>query len=260
MTSSRNAATGIASGGRCRPRTGRQLPLSSGRDSTRFRAAGKDFALPSSGPGVPAVGKRPMDGPRKRPIWMDQSVAPLAVLLLVAAAAGCGLRPRNFRKITHPAPLVRARALGLAGSRPDVEVVPALIARLSDSDPVVRLAAHEELKRRTGTDFGYLPWAGLEERTRAVERWRSWFSGGSRHDGETTAPGALGPPRASPQAPPQASPQAPRRASPPRSAIKAPQAALAEPQETLTPRSTLAEPQETLTPRSTPSTPSSPSS
>ena len=41
----------------------------------------------------------------------------------------------------------------------DLGDVPALIGRLEDADPVVRLAAHEELRRRTGRDFGFVPWA-----------------------------------------------------------------------------------------------------
>ncbi len=63
---------------------------------------------------------------------------------------GCAHGPRNFRKIQNPAPLVRARAVGLGGRKSDSQVVPALVGRLGDSDPVVRLAAYEELRRRTG--------------------------------------------------------------------------------------------------------------
>ena len=52
-----------------------------------------------------------------------------------------------------------------------------LVARLEDADPVVRLAASEELRRRTGRDFGYVPWASAEERASAVGRWRTWLAG-----------------------------------------------------------------------------------
>ena len=55
-------------------------------------------------------------------------------------------------------------------------MLPALVGRLGDSDPVVRLAAHEELRKRTGQDFGYVPWASPEERSGAIERWRAWLS------------------------------------------------------------------------------------
>jgi hypothetical protein len=104
----------------------------------------------------------------------------LAIALLVAATMvpcwGCGLAPHDFRKIQHPAPLVRARAVGLGGREPDAQVVPALVARLDDEDPVVRLAANEELRKRTGRDFGYVPWASDEERAGAIDRWRSWLT------------------------------------------------------------------------------------
>ena len=45
---------------------------------------------------------------------------------------------------------MRARAVGLGRREPDSQVVPALVARLDDEDPVVRLAANEELRQRHG--------------------------------------------------------------------------------------------------------------
>lgn len=98
-------------------------------------------------------------------------------MLAVALAAGCGGGPRNFRKIDGKAPLTRARAVGLGARKTDSKVLPALVSRLSDSDPVVRLAAHEELRKRTGRDFGYVPWAPAEERASATARWRDWLWG-----------------------------------------------------------------------------------
>jgi hypothetical protein len=91
---------------------------------------------------------------------------------------GCADGPRNLRKVQNPAPLVRARAVGLGRRQPDSYVVPALIDRLADADPVVRLAAHEELRERTGRDFGYIPWASVEERASAIDRWRAWMGQG----------------------------------------------------------------------------------
>jgi hypothetical protein len=108
---------------------------------------------------------------------MGRLVACLVVIVTLAALTGCGLGPRNFRKITHPAPLVRARAMSLGYNQPNDMVLPALVSRLDDPDPVVRLAAHEELKRRTGQEFGYLPWASSQERSLAVNRWRAWLNG-----------------------------------------------------------------------------------
>jgi hypothetical protein len=71
-------------------------------------------------------------------------------------------------------------------------VVPALVDRLADSDPVVRLAAYEELRRRTGRDFGYVPWASPEERAVAIDRWRTWTRQGDGRR-EQAAPSTIAP-------------------------------------------------------------------
>lgn len=93
--------------------------------------------------------------------------------------AGCARGPLTTRKMKQGAPLAQARAIGLARRAPDSRVLPALVGQLDNSDPVVRLAAHEELRRRTGQDFGYVPWAPPEERATAVGRWRDWLGQGS---------------------------------------------------------------------------------
>jgi HEAT repeat protein len=100
-------------------------------------------------------------------------------MALLAAAMlpcwGCGLTPHSFRKLQPPAATVRARSVGAGPRDPDLQVVPALVARLEDEDPVVRLAASEELRKRTGQDFGFVAWASSEERAGAIARWRSWL-------------------------------------------------------------------------------------
>jgi hypothetical protein len=106
----------------------------------------------------------------------------IGTILLAAAMAsswGCAHGPRRFQKIDNTAPVVRARAVGLAGRQPDSTVLPVLVTRLGDADPVVRMAAHEELRKRTGQDFGYVPWASAEERSSAIERWRAWLADGA---------------------------------------------------------------------------------
>ena len=40
--------------------------------------------------------------------------------------------------------------MGWASGQPDSEVMRTLVGRLADDDPVVRLAAHEELRKRSG--------------------------------------------------------------------------------------------------------------
>ena len=94
---------------------------------------------------------------------------------LSAFSIGCGIAPKNFRKLTDPAPIVRARSVGLGSKLPQGHVVPALINRLEDRDPVVRLAAYEELRKGTGRSFGFIPWGGESDRASAVARWRSWW-------------------------------------------------------------------------------------
>lgn len=116
---------------------------------------------------------------------------PLAALLLLSGLLGCSsLTPRNFRSMSAPAPIVRARAVGLGREQPDAMVVPALIGRLDDTDPVVRLSAHEELRRRSGKDFGYLPWSDRSERAPAIERWKQWWA--SRLPSRSAVPAQAG--------------------------------------------------------------------
>ncbi|HWE40595.1 MAG TPA: hypothetical protein VG406_28870 [Isosphaeraceae bacterium] len=110
-----------------------------------------------------------MSGRRRR------RAAALGVALAAAVAGnGCGIRPR-FLTINHPAPIVRARSAGLGDGLPDAVVVPSLIDKLSDPDPVVQLSADQALRKRTGRDFGFHPWADPAERAKAVARWRSWW-------------------------------------------------------------------------------------
>ena len=97
------------------------------------------------------------------------------LLMAAVAGSGCSLAPKNFRSMIHPAPIVRARAVGLGEDKPEWVAVPAMIERLKDSDEVVRMTAHDGLKERTHRDFGYIAWAPVEERNKAVERWRTWW-------------------------------------------------------------------------------------
>ncbi|WZO96172.1 hypothetical protein EP7_003156 [Isosphaeraceae bacterium EP7] len=103
-------------------------------------------------------------------------VGPLvAGLLCLLSGAGCSLAPKSFAQMIHPSGIVRARAAGLSDRQPDQVAVPALIERLGDADPVVRLTAHETLRERTGQNFGYLPWGDNAERAAAQARWKTWW-------------------------------------------------------------------------------------
>ena len=96
-------------------------------------------------------------------------------LSLACCGTGCGIAPKSFAKMNDPAGLIRARSVGLAKDQPASQAVPALIERLEDHDPVVRLVAYEELKKETGKSFGYVPWGHDGDRAGAVARWRSWW-------------------------------------------------------------------------------------
>ncbi len=115
-----------------------------------------------------------------------------SLALLAMITAGCSLGPRRFRDVNDPSPLVRARAAGLADQLPRETFVPELIGHLDDPDAVVRLSAHEELRRRTGQDFGYRPWDDKAEREAATACWRQWWESQTRPTtaaGEDSSPG-----------------------------------------------------------------------
>jgi hypothetical protein len=97
------------------------------------------------------------------------------LLPMAGSGMGCSLAPKSFRDMIHPAPIVRARAVGLDEKQPEWVAVPALIERLNDPDRVVRMTANDGLKERTKRDFGFVAWAPADERARAVSRWKAWW-------------------------------------------------------------------------------------
>ena len=74
-----------------------------------------------------------------------------------------------------PAPIVRARAVGMGETQPEWVAVPAMIDRLGDTDPVVRMTAFDALKKRTHQDFEFKWYAPVEDQKSAVERWHAWW-------------------------------------------------------------------------------------
>jgi hypothetical protein len=115
------------------------------------------------------------NGGRNRP-----RLAGALALAVWVTSPGCTIAPKRFGDTVNPAPLVRARAATMGDHLPTQLVVPALLERLDDGDPVVRLTAHEELKRRTGQDFGYRPWDDPTVRAGSIARWRAWWAGMTR--------------------------------------------------------------------------------
>ena len=140
------------------------------------------------------------DRPRR---GLPPSIGPALGLALAGLGAlqllgGCRLGPRAFEQADDPSPIVRARALTLGDNVVDEQAIPVLIGRLDDPDHVVRMTANEELKRRTGQDFGFRPWAEPGERLAARGRWHAWYYGPPRQSATATPQMAM-PPMASPQ-------------------------------------------------------------
>jgi hypothetical protein len=139
-----------------------------------------DYGLPQNGlrfsgmQGCHLRSTRARNEPGKVAVSVVQAIVRIGVACALALAAGCAHNPWSARKMRQGAPLAQARAIGLASRAPDSRALPALVGQLDNTDPVVRLAAYEELRRRTGQDFGYVPWAQPEEQSDAVERWRAW--------------------------------------------------------------------------------------
>lgn len=121
---------------------------------------------------------------------------------LCVVCTGCSTAPKSFLSMNDPAAINRARAVAFGQSAPDTTAIPVLIQRLSDDDPVVRLASHEALKKRTGQDFGYQPYNEGDELSSAVSRWQNWWA--NTQQGRMVA-GSHG--IASPQASPQVLPR-----------------------------------------------------
>ncbi len=104
-------------------------------------------------------------------------VAFAGILTGICCASGCSsLRPRNFRDMLNPAPVVRAGAVGLGENQPDAIAIPAWIQGLDDKDAVVRMTANENLKTRTRQDFGFIAWGEPEQRAPAVAKWKAWWA------------------------------------------------------------------------------------
>jgi hypothetical protein len=129
----------------------------------------------------------------------DLPASPSQIFIFLSALflSGCSMAPKSFLSMNDPTAINRARAVAYGQSEPDAVAIPVLIDRLSDDDPVVRLASHEALKRRTGQNFGYQPYIEGDELASAVQRWKTWWA--STNNGRMFA----GRPQASPQASPQ---------------------------------------------------------
>ena len=78
-------------------------------------------------------------------------------------------------KLKHEKPEVRLAAIRVAATR-NLPVAGTVIDLLDDDDANVRDLAHQVLVRAAGADYGPSKTADKDERQKALEKWRSWWS------------------------------------------------------------------------------------
>jgi HEAT repeat protein len=150
----------------------------------------------------------------RRDPGLGGSVVRLAVVLL-GVAAGCGAEPsprpvRPEFDLHHPSGTIRLHAIAQVAARRETSQVPALIERLDDEDPAVRLQAAAALREITGHDTGYEAYFSPAERQRHVGLWRAWWAARSRAAPvPATRPPTPVPPPSRPPPPSPATPVAP---------------------------------------------------
>jgi hypothetical protein len=79
------------------------------------------------------------------------------------------------QKLKDDKPEVRLAAIRIAATR-NLPVGGTVIELLDDDDTNVRELAHQVLVKAAGTDFGPSKAADKEDRQKAMEKWRSWWS------------------------------------------------------------------------------------
>ncbi len=95
-------------------------------------------------------------------------------LALCGLMVGCGTTS-VYQQIRAEDPSQRIEAIVRAGNQKDTQALVHLVERLSDVEPAVRLAAAVALEKITGRTMGYEYYAPVEQRDRAIERWREYL-------------------------------------------------------------------------------------
>ncbi len=114
-----------------------------------------------------------------------RAFACLAVVLWIPACAYYPkLKPTWRENLTHRDPQIRLQAVVQVTEAGDPASVPDLLRRLDDDDDAVRYYAHIGVKRLTGQDLGFRPYAARAERAAAVRRWWTWYE---QHSAASTA-------------------------------------------------------------------------
>ena len=110
---------------------------------------------------------------------MQRTLTLLTTTLAFAALNGACLGPVRpsgdvCQRLQHENPGVRVDAAIEAGNSGDKRTVPFLIDRLTDQDSTVRMISATALRKITGRDFGFVPWASPQQQEEAVKKWRAW--------------------------------------------------------------------------------------
>lgn len=121
----------------------------------------------------------------------------LGCFVLIAAFAsisgGCAASSAQLRRQMEAIdPADRIDAMIKAARRKDAGLTPALVDRLDDEDPAVRMYAILALERMTGERLGYSYAAPTAKRRDAVEAWRNYIAQTQGHGGSQVADGSTG--------------------------------------------------------------------
>jgi hypothetical protein len=110
----------------------------------------------------------------KRLPWDRYALMVIGVGLAGCSTAGSG-REGLYTRLQSDDDQVRIEAVVEAGRTGDRGAVPYLVELLGDESPAMRLFAIESLRRITGRDLGYRPYADEAARREAIGRWRQWL-------------------------------------------------------------------------------------
>lgn len=113
-------------------------------------------------------------------------------LFILILAGGCfclGCSREDSARANINSGDVKERIFGIkaAAEAKDTSAIPLLVDRLEDEDDAVRFYAILALERITGERFGYHYSQPIDERARAVARWRAYVKNGSYLKDEATA-------------------------------------------------------------------------
>ena len=146
---------------------------------------------------IPAMRQRDHSGANYTwPTWSPICCRALAIVAIATSFSGCASATYDPATgilsvdLTHRDPLVRIRALVVAERDGRHDLIPLLFDNLAHEEGGVRMLASTALRKLTGSDFDFKPYANLGDRAKVIDRWRAWWHGqGEGSDGhDETAP------------------------------------------------------------------------